>query len=180
MRPTWLRAWIGLSRVALGTALILTLVAGGMWVRSYTMYTELSYGRGRSVYCLALERGRLTLLYDVYPRIIKAECGVGWNSRPAYRGPSILPPTSVANYLGFYVFSSNYRDGASYGSNFSLTLPAWLAWLVPAGPIAIAVISLRLKRTKHSGTRCSACGYDVRASPGLCPECGAPRKRASQ
>ena len=49
-------------------------------------------------------------------------------------------------------------------------------WLV-AGIFAIAPLTHRIARQiqcrRLQGTACKACGYDLRATPGRCPECGA-------
>jgi hypothetical protein len=58
-------------------------------------------------------------------------------------------------------------------------VPAWvvvaasaplpLVWL--AGRVRAAVRALRRRRFAR-GNFCASCGYDLRASPGRCPECG--------
>lgn len=47
------------------------------------------------------------------------------------------------------------------------------------GIIPIAVAGFRVRRRSRRG-RCTACGYDLRGSPGgVCPECGQPARTAS-
>ena len=53
------------------------------------------------------------------------------------------------------------------------TIPFWpIAWFF-AMPPAIAWQRYRLRRRRQRGGLCLGCGYDLRASPGRCPECGA-------
>jgi hypothetical protein len=55
---------------------------------------------------------------------------------------------------------------------FEWTLPLWLIALPPAGAGAsLWLLAVRRQRTQIAGL-CAACGYDLRATPDRCPECG--------
>ena len=73
-------------------------------------------------------------------------------------------PRTTWNTLGFKSYS-----GATHSS---FGFPYWAAALVAVIPSAVwldrRARRRRLGRTGH----CPACGYDLRASPGQCPECG--------
>jgi hypothetical protein len=56
--------------------------------------------------------------------------------------------------------------GVSYPTLVGLTLVTPLAWLCSRR-------SRRRERRRLRG-QCPACGYDLRATPERCPECGAP------
>ena len=42
-----------------------------------------------------------------------------------------------------------------------------------AAPWVVGALRRRRTRSRIAANRCVACGYDLRASPGRCPECGA-------
>ena len=51
--------------------------------------------------------------------------------------------------------------------------PLWVTTLL-AGLFAAALIASRVRRDRYEQPgRCRQCGYDLRASPDRCPECGA-------
>jgi hypothetical protein len=68
--------------------------------------------------------------------------------------------------LGFYGFSA--RDSASGMRLVGTCLPAPLVLLSFA---ALPALSLRRRRRDQPGL-CWRCGYDLRATPDRCPECG--------
>jgi len=68
----------------------------------------------------------------------------------------------------------NPRSGFFHTDLVLPELPiALLALLVSALPWFRVLISQRFRRAREVGRRpCPSCGYDLRASPGRCPECG--------
>ena len=48
----------------------------------------------------------------------------------------------------------------------------WLCYLVPAA-LAFCLLGLWTSKIKKRGV-CTVCGYDLRATPDRCPECGTP------
>jgi hypothetical protein len=69
-----------------------------------------------------------------------------------------------------------YRSGKEGETwSFHVTVPHWLAvglsGLMPTIYLPRAIRSIRGQRRQRAG-RCVACGYDLRATPERCPECG--------
>jgi 4-amino-4-deoxy-L-arabinose transferase-like glycosyltransferase len=77
------------------------------------------------------------------------------------------------------------RPGSGFGLAYvrqMVVTPMWfLAILTTALPLAW-VFRWRRRRARHERGHCPACGYDLRATPDRCPECGtaaAPAKGAT-
>ena len=82
------------------------------------------------------------------------------------RGPE---PSRWWNSLGFAAETSRLITGFRTSSTI-VFVPMWLLLLVTlAAPSAQCIRHLRRRRQG----RCAVCGYDLRASPDRCPECGA-------
>jgi len=55
---------------------------------------------------------------------------------------------------------------------WTVEVPYWLLALITlSGPAALTIRSVRSRRRRLRGL-CPRWGYDLRASPGRCPECG--------
>jgi hypothetical protein len=88
-----------------------------------------------------------------------------------------LPPPAVragsgnaapTQFAGFVCSSVGYPFHST-----RVEVPLWAPVTVTALlPLAWLVVTVRRARRSRAG-HCKACGYDLRATPGRCPECGA-------
>jgi hypothetical protein len=73
--------------------------------------------------------------------------------------------------LGFGYHVANYGRGY-VATNHDLWFPAWSVALIFAVLPAVRIIRGRRRRRRSKENRCLNCGYDLRATPDRCPECG--------
>jgi hypothetical protein len=91
---------------------------------------------------------------------------------PGHWGQEVVTGRSLWNRMGFCLYETG--TGASFYDEIErgATIPAWLPVLVF---LALPLVrGLRLYRScrRHGPGLCRSCGYDLRATPGRCPECG--------
>ena len=89
--------------------------------------------------------------------------------------------------LSFYLWISRNKDVPHYpplapdvqanepGGMLMLRVPHWQLLAATAAPLALwLALTIRPRRKGKDAGRCRWCGYDLRATPDRCPECGRP------
>jgi len=83
---------------------------------------------------------------------------------------------TLANVLWFESEWTNLVAAPGRYSVRSLRVPHWALALVVAAPPVLVMLRRRrrdrLRQGRLAGGQCPACGYDLCATPGRCPECG--------
>jgi hypothetical protein len=73
--------------------------------------------------------------------------------------------------LGYIGTTLTYSGGLS-AKDWAILAPDWVIVLLSLPLPAIAYIRRRQRRTREIVGQCIQCGYDLRATPERCPECG--------
>jgi hypothetical protein len=102
-----------------------------------------------------------------------------WDADISARHPSRKGEwrTRWYHFLGFRIYEvfAVYEEGTvvwSVGQRWLIVIPLW-AILAATGPLAtIPLFGFITRRRRQTSRRCLACGYDLRATPDRCPECG--------
>ena len=152
-----------------------------LWVRSYWV-GEAVYREGPSQRLAVLSsRGQCSAFRTTYPASA-ANGPTRWKysdrgmwaevtRRPGlYRAdPAVRCYGPIA---GFGMFDKPAGPTSNFAATREVFLPYWsLVLLTAAGPAAWYARRRRRLRSRSLGL-CPACGYDLRATPERCPECG--------
>ena len=165
-------------------SLVLCVVTMVLWARSYWVVDHWSL-RGIDEDSL-LVRIRVTSLIASRGVVeVEHDSGQPLPSRGANPFvPSLrhrtLPGVARLMFQGSYRFSRVYRSTSFVDGrpaqrcwhtmvNFPLWLPGCLFFVLPTWQLL-----KRSRRTRLRPGHCPTCGYDLRASPERCPECGKP------
>ena len=152
-------------------SLILCLATFALWARSYWQYDVLTYDYVHppgpwTRWFLTSNSGVLTFARGDYTVPGDSSRGLYFHSSSAYR--------PITGTLGF-AWDNHNSDPTVNFMRYSLDFPHWsLATLLAIAPI-FWFFGPRVRRAKrHRLGLCPSCGYDLRATPDRCPECGTP------
>lgn len=166
-------------------SLLLCAATAGLWPRSYRTEDQFFARLHLRYINLRTYRGELGCEFG-------AVCGDGPADlyTPAWlAGHRMVPVNSVPesdyiqiaeaegrfshlrHYHGVYGFRWHPRlDGNWEYKERGVAVPMWLLVLVAT----LLPVARWRPRRKHRSGSCAVCGYDLRASPDRCPECGTP------
>ena len=140
-------------------SLLLCAAVCALWVRSYYVEDTLYFATRERADTITVTRGTLVV-----------EFLVGNHPTPGLRHETIgvgkLPRTASA--------MGAPPDWQRWGIEWSpsVNLLAVSLWWVLGATAALPLAWVPSRRRKLAGN-CRCCGYDLRATPGRCPECGA-------
>jgi hypothetical protein len=160
------------------TSLLLCILTVVLWVRSYRASDFVWSPDGANVLHIVTGRGDMLLQWvSNKPRSAWGRGGWGHARNP--------PQDIVSGNWRFWTQSQPrkllwlitwgraiYGRGGSSGSGFSVMFPYWLVTVLTLAAPATALGKRFASRRKHRAGLCPICGYDLRATPERCPECG--------
>jgi hypothetical protein len=120
-----------------------------------------------------VQRDNLSLHWDPADA---SDVGDAMGARERWLWPGPGTPLGFAAYGGTQDFASRSGSARYAMRTVNLRLPYWLLAVVFAAAPAWWLVFLRKRRLRARRVvlgLCEACGYDLRATPGQCPECGA-------
>lgn len=182
-------------RLLSGLSILLLLATAGIWVRSYWVSDRLDWegwSRNRTLVhqiTVRCSRGGLQFVssdcesFPLNPSDLphferESEAAVRYPTFAASVRLATLGECRINGTAGFEIARTSnwglWEDGDPFIRASSVTLPLWFLMLLFGMVPAHFLVRFgrgRIARRRGRGC-CAECGYDLRAAPGRCPECG--------
>jgi hypothetical protein len=155
-----------LFNVMAAVSLVLCVATLALWWRSYRWLDEAGYSRQASKLAVGSSRGCL---------------GIAWLAWSSPRPPQARDGWFHLSGAPFsYFLAKHWWERIGFARKHSVTanviadtvfFPHWLVVAATGLPPLLWLRGRRRRRYERAGL-CSKCGYDLRATPDRCPECG--------
>ena len=165
-------------------SLVLTIATMSLWLRSHWREDRLGFSAETplSVTSLRSSRGILYLerlklkAPEQFTFAGPPRDSWSFKSRPV---ASWAQPVGPGWDLGSFGFDE--RPVGTLYRLLQLSFPHWLVMVLSATPLAVwLILGFRKRNLRARVGLCANCGYDLRASPERCPECGAAAAKPSE
>jgi hypothetical protein len=167
------KRWI--VRVLAVVSLASSLAVAAIWSRGFFRGDAVQFwysrgGSGQFIYGVGLGDGSILIQSDHLDRPAQGATKWVYIKDPSHASPPLWPCLR-----GYWTYYSMHRDLT--GGNidqFQLTFPCWSAELVALSLGLPWLLTRRksLRARRLAAGLCPTCGYDRRATPDRCPECG--------
>jgi hypothetical protein len=144
-------AWNGMAAVA-ATVFLLT-AAVCVYCNAASQIIGTAHDFEQINLSLRLTCGKQSLEFDARPTVLE-QIGSGWMKFNVH-------------FPGFFAIYSGMGNDFDFVCGSAYWIP-----LAPSGIILLLWIVSRVRGKRPRGSYCSSCGYDLRATPDRCPECG--------
>jgi hypothetical protein len=165
-----------LSTALAAISLVLIVPILLLWTRSYRQWDILGFLQTTSS-----GQMQFNALDSVKGRVIIGSVRNAPRNLPHWTQDGRLLHTRDASTITFYETTRMQRIGFDFKRSTSrrtgagqwhLTIPWWFITLLNT-TVSILALTYGVRRKKQRGPgACPACGYDLRATPDRCPECG--------
>jgi len=91
--------------------------------------------------------------------------------------PSLFNAAGFSRHFGKllicrFKYSAGFNNGMGVMVVRAVMVPDWFSFLLTSLSPSIWIFSWRKRLQRIEESHCLSCGYDLRATPELCPECG--------
>jgi len=157
-------------------SLLLCAAAVALWIRGYRRMDIVHLRTDARWYYVESLQGSLavgtwrTANHD--PRTFLLARPVSYESVPRETSAWLLPNYEKTAVTRLHALGFQYMLATDVGPHHMVVVPAWSVALLAAGLPAAAALRRRRNRRRARAGCCARCGYDLRATPERCPECG--------
>lgn len=146
-------------------SLLMCLTSSTLWVRSWSRYEGIELGISLRVVPPSRPWAAEYPLYEVGVDTghLFVRCRL-----PGFEYEGLRVVSDVPSYNGWTGESPSKFVGWSHDGEWLYAVPLWL----PVMLFVTAAAALAGKQRKRNLGECAHCGYDLRATPDRCPECG--------